>query len=126
MTFRIGQKVVCIGIDDWLPPHRVEGVAVPQIDGIYTIRNFVTAHTGDTCLRFDELRNAEYPFIEGMTEPGFRTKWFRPLIERKSSTEAGFSILDDIRKRETLDEPVKPKTNAREQARHQPLDWPPR
>jgi hypothetical protein len=105
MAFRVGQKVVCIRPNGWVldggefdieywVPYR------PKYQDVLTIRE-----VGGEWLRFFEMPNPVRAFRDGDAEARFHRKFFRPLIERKTST--GFEILDEIRKRETTRAPVR-------------------
>lgn len=108
--FHIGQKVVCV--DDSYPPEDMDFFCVDgverrltgDLDGlsrgrIYTIRSLgVSFVTGEPVLRLEEILREIGP--SDPNEPGFHASRFRPLIERK--TDTGFSILEEIRKRESV------------------------
>lgn len=83
MTFRVGQKVVCIDAKfrDYPCPLR-EGA-------IYAVRGFNTGYdNGGIGVLLEESQGGVRPSGE---ERGFYLDRFRPLIER--STDTGFAIL---------------------------------
>lgn len=84
MSFHVGQKVVCV--DD-----------------------SITTRTHEHLLRCGELYVVAGHMRTSRNEPGvnilnvglgFRASRFRPLTEK--STDTGFAILEEIRKRETV------------------------
>lgn len=121
MAFQIGQRVVCV-MDDPMWSARHKFFAVPEKGKFYTIRELVACPvSGRPAVRLGEINNpcGRYYYspegggdrvrTENILEPFFWADCFRPLIGRKVSTETGFSILDDIRKRESGDEPERVK-----------------
>ena len=78
MTFRVGQKVVCV---DGVPDDGRQFIIPLREGAIYTIRGFVRAHYGrdETCLHLCGIVNPA-PY----SECGFRAARFRPLVERKT------------------------------------------
>jgi hypothetical protein len=105
MMFHVGQKVVCVNDGkrgDYRGPKKGE---------TYTVREIAECPIENDCgLRLYEIVGETVQVVTGeILEVAFRTSRFRPLIERKSSTSTGFEILDGIRKRESVDEPVKSK-----------------
>lgn len=96
MAFRVGQKVVRVG---GRTDHTPFG---PPLGVPCTISNIYV--DGD----FEEMIEiAEYPSPDGEIsrqtgqplQAGFRAKFFRPVIERK--TDAGMAILREILERES-------------------------
>ena len=83
MTFHVGQKVVCVDNSDW-ETRLVSG-------GVYTVTAIAPAH-GEIFVGL-----AETPSKAGLQ---WRACRFRPLVTR--STDTGFAILEDIRKRESV------------------------
>lgn len=86
MTFRVGQKVVCVG-----SPVRVAGLGdiLPMPGEIYTIRDIKAASAKSKlrglAFRLMEIRNKPRPIAEGgLGESNFSQKYFRPLTERKT------------------------------------------
>lgn len=104
MAFRVGQKVVCVD---------ASGARELTKGGIYTFIRCCTddRHLGGGCDGVLVAEAAPIPVARGKAPYcSFVPTRFRPLVERKSSTGTGFTILDDIRKRETVEDiaPVKP------------------
>lgn len=85
MTFRVGQKVVCIAGDlatDWTV--YTFKLSAPEKDGIYTIRGMLEWN-GECGLWLEELRNPLMSLTDGtFGEVGFWASHFRPLVERKT------------------------------------------
>jgi hypothetical protein len=104
--FHIGQPVVCIDADP--PPSLSDdcysAVCHPVRGGIYTIRGFVCPEayrlTQTPGLVFEELINAPIGYTEGMFEPSFNPRRFRPLVERKTD----ISLFQAMLKTEELAE----------------------
>ena len=86
MTFRVGQKVVCIS-------ERTGGYGTetfPLVGGIYTIRAIETgrpANVHPVGLWFEEIVNfpMHYEGYKHPTECSFSAFRFRPIVERKAS-----------------------------------------
>lgn len=97
--FRIGQKVVCV--DDSPFPQNDEPVPL-VLNRIYTV-SFVRERPG--FMSSAELGLAEQPGFgpDGpSSDKGFRSSRFRPVVEKK--TDAGMAILQEILRRETVDD----------------------
>lgn len=78
MTFRVGQKVVCV--DDERPIIRIR----PVIRGnVYTIRAVGEEpyYTGEYWVLLEEVRNSAR---DDLGELAYRTTRFRPIVERKT------------------------------------------
>jgi len=92
MTFRVGQKVVCVLPNE--KQHRKWGRDYPDYLGVYTVRRIVCGY-GDPFLLLREVKN---PIVSlqyagkyvGRGEQGFGAKYFRPVQEQ------GMSILRSI------------------------------
>jgi hypothetical protein len=90
MTFRIGQKVVCVLPDGgWCPLlHDERG---PAKGDILTVGS-VTKYKGVVGLAFDEYRNPSQGL--GRTrERHFNVKHFRPAVERKTDISVFTEML---------------------------------
>ena len=90
MTFRVGQKVVCI--DNSMAPglQRWHGQTYPEIGPVYTVRAIVLSSSGYECLLLAEIVN---PIPDGYRgEGGFEAVRFRPIVERKTD----ISIFTDM------------------------------
>lgn len=78
LDWKVGQQVVCI--------HRIvmaplDGMVVPMVGGIYTIRSFSESVMGEIGVRFEEIRNPKFDFGCVITEPSFSPSRFRPVKE---------------------------------------------
>lgn len=84
MTFHVGQRVVCV----------VANHGALKAGKIYVVTS--TRGWADA---------PGYILVEnggGSRDGGWCPSRFRPLIERKASTDAGFEVLDEIRRREMV------------------------
>lgn len=89
--FRIGQKVVCI--DDSHHHPFIGWFVLPKKDSVYTIRSFYECPlTKKIGLRFYEIKNKEFSFVDGYAEPAFDKDGFRPLVTK----ETDISIFTEI------------------------------
>lgn len=86
MTFRIGQKVVCI-MPEW--PGSQDVPNRPAFKEVYTIRAFVP----DGGLLLCEIHNPPMDHIEGYCEPAWWPGRFRPVVERKTDISVFTEIL---------------------------------
>ncbi|CAN7604850.1 hypothetical protein [Bosea sp. LjRoot237] len=108
MTFRVGQRVVCVNADpralnpvsrDWYPGEEpVEGE-------IYTIKRCFRAH-GLALVWLAEICRAPIAFeiYDGLT--GYAAVRFRPLVERKTSIEIFTNMLNPANQPQPEMEPV--------------------
>jgi len=94
MTFRVGQKVVCV--DGHTNPPASGGV----VDGvIYTIREVGLTVDGEAGVRVHELKLSSGPHELGLItrKPFFdafmRQTRFRPVVERKTSIDVFTKML---------------------------------
>lgn len=92
MTFRVGQKVVCI--IHW-PEHLRRYDAIYAEKGeIYTIRGFCPGTDGVTRLYLQEIHNRPMRSLSlGLMEFGFKASAFRPVVERKTDISIFKKIL---------------------------------
>ena len=89
MTFRVGQKVVFIGPNC---PNNHLKQNVPVYGEVYTIR--ATAEiTGIPALLLEEVHNEPRRWSNGCYELHIETKWFRPIVERKTDISFAHEIL---------------------------------
>jgi hypothetical protein len=79
MTFRVGQKVVCIRHLDWAG---WPGATYPKVGPIYTVRSINDEPKG-AIICLEEIDNAHLSRAHGRIEPGFIASAFRPIIEIK-------------------------------------------
>jgi hypothetical protein len=97
MTFRIGQKVVCIKS---LTPS-LDCRNVPHKGAVYTVRGFsddCTYRPDETAIYLEEIVNQPFYYERygWYGEPSFMAFRFRPVVERK--TDAGMAILRKLLK----------------------------
>jgi hypothetical protein len=86
MTFRVGQKVVCIK-----GPRRHRDLTQPKIGEVYTIRLiYPSSFTGEPGFLLEEIVNGLHP---NGREYGFYADRFRPVIERKTDISFAHEIL---------------------------------
>jgi|GEM_PF-6401882 len=91
--FRVGQKVVCV---------RPDALGILVARRVYTISHFSYGYdNGPLALHLCEVSTGHYR-PRGLGERGFAPDRFRPVVEKK--TDTGFAILEEIRRRETIDE----------------------
>ncbi len=83
MTFRVGQKVVCVR-----GPGSYPGCRWPVKGIVYTVRQINDWPSG-TIILLDEINNSHLMNELGNTiEPGFGARFFRPVTEPKNDVEA--------------------------------------
>lgn len=83
MTFRVGQKVVCIReFRDTRCPLTKHW---PKLNVVYTIREIrVSRSDGELYFHLNELVNPVGNFSQGRGEAYFYSRNFRPVVERKT------------------------------------------
>lgn len=96
-AFQSGQRVVMVTPFKQHVLERAmdEGVTLPVVGPIYTIRNIEPGegwNVGKTYLRVMEIWNG--PHISDGIEPSFDASMFRPVAERK--TDLGMSMLRSL------------------------------
>jgi hypothetical protein len=79
MTFRVGQKVVCIRYLDWAG---WPGANYPEVGPTYTVRSINDEPKG-AIICLEEIDNAHLIPAHGPIEPGFIASAFRPIVENK-------------------------------------------
>lgn len=93
MTFRVGQKVVCITIWGTEKIAARLGVLLPRKGSVYIVRNF-DDRGSCSALRVREILNPEIMHLEGIfAEPAFACIGFRPVVSRKTSIEIFTKLL---------------------------------
>jgi hypothetical protein len=90
MTFRVGQKVACLIEPSDKIKREYPGAVWPVKDGVYTIRSMFQ-FKGKTLLRFLELDNSGSTW-NGI-ERGFHSKYFAPIVSRKTDISALKALL---------------------------------
>jgi hypothetical protein len=103
MTFRIGQKVVCVGIEgtpraDWSEWPAYYKIVKPERGPVYTVRDSRIGANGRQHIRLVEIVNPPAKFIDAPDqEPWWWAEGFRPVVERKTSIEIFTKLLADNR-----------------------------
>lgn len=97
MTFRVGQKVVCVR-DDWVNRGKY-GLLVPDKGNVYTIRGF-QYHGEFIGLFFFEIKNEIGNWEGCIVEPSFGIRYFRPVDEKKTDISFAHEILRKATKKE--------------------------
>jgi hypothetical protein len=82
MTFRIGQKVVCIHNGEWINGYGDE--KLPIFNAVYSIR--AKRIFGElTGILLNEIHNSSRSYLRvGNDECWFTARYFRPVVERKT------------------------------------------
>lgn len=92
MTFRVGQKVVCINDD----PNAFYPAGRGDLDGlmkgcIYTVREIgLIGYAGHACVRLEELRRPD----KYDNDCPYAAARFRPIVERKTDISIFARMLD--------------------------------
>lgn len=86
-TAKPGDRVVCVSQGQSGPKSKARGFIIPEVGQVCVIRdaNWVIDRV---LFRFEEIRN------QGLPEPGFDARCFRPV--QPKSTETGMAILKRI------------------------------
>jgi len=96
MTFRVGQKVVCVDdapkFVDQYPYRRKLPISVKKGE-IYTISGVVLTPAGKIGVYLLEVKSAYPPFKDGM-ERTFLPERFRPVVERKTDISIFTAMLN--------------------------------
>jgi len=79
MTFRVGQKVVCIRHRDGAG---CPGANYPKVGPTYTVRSINDGLKG-AIICLEEIDNSHLSPAFGSIEPGFIASAFRPIVEDK-------------------------------------------
>lgn len=96
-NLRIGQKVVMIKgfpIDEAARAQR-DGVTLPAVGRVYTVRSIDAGtgwDTGLSFIRLDELHNLPH-WSDGI-EPSWQSSFFRPAVERKTDISVFKAMLN--------------------------------
>ncbi|TGV15805.1 hypothetical protein EN816_00705 [Mesorhizobium sp. M8A.F.Ca.ET.173.01.1.1] len=99
--WHVGMRVVCVKRQE-VGRARDEGVSLPTIGNVYTIRDIEPCdYWPGVCIRLNEVRNGPH-HLDGQ-EPSFYHGWFRPVQTRKTSI-AQFERLLNPSKEDTLRE----------------------
>lgn len=81
MTFRVGQRVVCVNANDWLDE---EDEVFPLHGEVYTIRDIIPYADGICGLLLCEIVNRPQEYDMGFLECTFLASRFRPIVDRKT------------------------------------------
>lgn len=100
MSFKIGQKVVCVKGFDQFKKHYPE-VTMPKVDDILTIRDVID---DDDALRFFEIVNPIQRYTKGTMEAYYADNHFR-LIDYQFGEMVAESITKECEK-ETVKEVI--------------------
>jgi hypothetical protein len=95
MTFRVGQKVVCVEDGPTFQPGKMWSMlsSYPVIHGVYTIRDVLLAFSCQY-VRLVEVSNPRDNWIPiGYAEPCFWHALFRPVVERKTDISIFTAML---------------------------------
>lgn len=90
MTFRVGQKVVCVDASGG--PGRWIGDEALERDSIYTIHSLFIHPKGSTCVRLVEVKRSIDCVIEHGHD-GYGAWRFRPVVERQTDISVFTEIL---------------------------------
>ncbi len=97
MTFRVGQKVVCV-VDqgEWNTKLVATKITLPVKNGIYTIREIYqgVTKTGECYVTLNEIVNPKVWHIFGKEEHRFFSEAFRPIVENKTDISVFEKLLD--------------------------------
>ena len=93
MTFRVGQRVVCIA-EGHGPILLGEVNAI--VGAIYTVRK-ISEYGGQIGLYLSEIINPPQHTIDGLIERGMYSERFRPIVERKTDISIFTKMLTDKR-----------------------------
>jgi len=90
MTFRVGQKVVCVNSEKFRNMDlNLSGGLFPKKGMIYTVRGFsIGGH-----VLLDEIVELPHLWLEGYGEGGWLVWRFRPVVERKTDISIFTAML---------------------------------
>jgi len=93
MTFRVGQKVVCVDVSGW--PASGGRYTYPQRGKVYTVREILCDADGDRNIRVAEIKNPMGICIAtgDFAEAFFLAHRFRPIVSRKTDISALKALL---------------------------------
>src|SRR6476659_543751 len=83
---KVDQQVICIDAD-WQDAYTHLIPVLPKKDNIYTVRSIIKNEKGVVGLRFYELPNPNFDWADGIYEPGFNIRCFKPLSKMKFLTD---------------------------------------
>lgn len=94
MTFRVGQRIVCIHAFTTCTYDEI----APTVGNIYTVRDIRASFSfeGEAVIRLVEIRNAPQLYQRGLTECWWGAVGFRPLIERTTDISFAHEILRKV------------------------------
>ena len=95
MTFRIGQKVVCIY--DWVYPDEPGPYVIKG--NIYTVSGFGDWY-GDLTIYFAEMPVYKSP--DGWSD-GYDPAYFRPVVEKKTDISIFTALLNPTERKELVE-----------------------
>lgn len=97
MTFRVGQKVVCI----LRHPNPFPDAIYPDLGPVYTIRE-INEWSYGTLVMLNEIDNSHLVGKLGRLEPGFIASAFRPIVERKADIGFAHEILRKVSRKDRV------------------------
>jgi len=77
-TFKIGEKVVCVTKAPLDIEDIIDGIRVPNVKNMYTIRTMESDKEG-TWITVEEIINPMFNYIDGFGEARFNINYFRKL-----------------------------------------------
>lgn len=97
MTFRVGQKVVCV---DAKKRFLIGGMGTLTKGRIYTVR-WVGEYRGNICIRVEEIHRPSGDDREDFDTP-YQTIRFRPIVERKTDISFAHEILRKVSRKDRV------------------------
>lgn len=95
--FHVGQKVEFVGPDDSvliaLAPPPWNKIPTPKHKTPYTVANVCISSLGEECI---ELLELPQPGISDLIDPGFISRFFRPIVERKTDISVFTEMLNKV------------------------------
>lgn len=106
MTFRVGQKVVCVDAR----PTNIFGLSVLESGRVYTVRwvglwGYAARRPNQLCIRLEEIDRGEDPGAPHMIEifdMPFRATRFRPVVEKKTDISVFTAMLNQKQREHSL------------------------
>lgn len=109
MSFRIGQKVVCVGTNgtprvDWDAWVAYYKIVRPDRGSIYTVRDIRIGSEGRQFIRLVEIVNPHAKFCDAPDqEPWWWAEAFRPVVDRKTDISFAVEILKKATRTRSVD-----------------------
>jgi hypothetical protein len=120
--YTAGQQVVCIAdAEGWCqtnlkrPTREVfPGIIIPQKNSVYTIRQILACDDDYVGLLFQEIRNKPYPCLNGLEEPNWDWRAFKPLETKEDKLEIFRKMLTGNTAPKEIEKKVTPKVREKE------------